>query len=306
MSVRGSIRGTVLVYVAAVLLAGCGEQVAPEAGPPVRPTKVLAAVGEVTTGPTLVLDDGEGPQVCLGGVAASLPPQCGGPVVSDWDWADHEGAYEEASGVRWGSFELRGTFDGTAFTPSEVVAEADSTGPEPETRAPETTPCDPPAEGWGVIDPTTTNEAALGKVTRVAAARPDHGVVWMDQSINPRWQAFLDGDVSLEVQRAMNDPMLTIVNVGVTGDVGAAESELRPVWGGSLCVYQVANTEAELRRAAEALRGLPGFLGGGYGSISNTVEQSVIYDDGSIQAWADDEFGPGVVEISSALQPVSG
>ncbi|UUZ60474.1 hypothetical protein [Nocardioides sp. B-3] len=46
----------------------------------------------------------------------------------------------------------------------------------------------------------------------------------------------------------------------------------------------MANTEAELRRAAEDLRDLPGFLGGGYGSVSNTVEQSVIYDDGSIRA----------------------
>lgn len=47
-------------------------------------------------------------------------------------------------------------------------------------------------------------------------------------------------------------------------------------------------------------------LTGSYGAVSNMVEVSVTYDDGSMQAWADDEFGPGMVEISSSLQPVTG
>ena len=46
-----------------------------------------------------LIDSGDGPELCLGGVAASLPPQCGGPVVEGLimgDWA------ERASGVTWG------------------------------------------------------------------------------------------------------------------------------------------------------------------------------------------------------------
>ncbi|HEV2796500.1 MAG TPA: hypothetical protein VGV65_02690, partial [Nocardioides sp.] len=76
------------------------------------------------------------------------------------------------------------------------------------------------------------------------------------------------------------------------------------VWGGALCVSRFANTQDRLRQVAEQLRDLPGSLSSGYGSISNTVEISVVHDDGSIQAWADEEFGAGVVTVTSALRPV--
>lgn len=102
----------------------------------------------------------------------------------------------------------------------------------------------------------------------------------------------------------MNDPALTIVNVGVTGDPAVAEPKLREVWGGPLCVYRLANTQDRLREVAMELRDLPGGLGPGYGSISNRVELSVVHDDGSIQAWVDEEYGEDVVEVYSALQPI--
>lgn len=35
------------------------------------------------------------------------------------------------------------------------------------------------------------------------------------------------------------------------------------------------------------------------------LQLTVVYDDGSFQAWADAEFGPDVVAVTSALQPVS-
>jgi hypothetical protein len=48
--------------------------------------------GEVRTqGLVMVLDDGDGPELCLGGVAESYPPQCGGPIVDGLqmgDWAE--------------------------------------------------------------------------------------------------------------------------------------------------------------------------------------------------------------------------
>jgi len=34
------------------------------------------------------------------------------------------------------------------------------------------------------------------------------------------------------------------------------------------------------------------------------VDLPVVHDDGSIQAWADEEYGVGVVEVTSALTPV--
>lgn len=46
-----------------------------------------------------VIDSGDGPELCIGGVATSLPPQCSGPVAAGLDM---EGWSEELNGVRWG------------------------------------------------------------------------------------------------------------------------------------------------------------------------------------------------------------
>ena len=102
----------------------------------------------------------------------------------------------------------------------------------------------------------------------------------------------------------MNDPAYTILNVGVTDDLARAEAALREVWGGPLCVYRLDNTFAELRRIAGELGDLPGNLGAQFGTVSNRVELRVIHDDGSIRAWADEEYGEGVVDVTAALEPV--
>ena len=48
---------------------------------------------------TTVIDSGEGPTLCLGGVMESLPPQCSGPIAVGLDM---DGWSQEANGVRWG------------------------------------------------------------------------------------------------------------------------------------------------------------------------------------------------------------
>lgn len=48
---------------------------------------------------TMVIDSGNGPELCIGGVEESLPPQCSGPVAAGLDM---DGWSEEVSGVRWG------------------------------------------------------------------------------------------------------------------------------------------------------------------------------------------------------------
>ena len=69
----------------------------PKAAPAERPTKVPAAPGEVTLGyAATVIDAGSGAELCLGGVDESLPPQCDGPPLVGWDWADHDGDFEES------------------------------------------------------------------------------------------------------------------------------------------------------------------------------------------------------------------
>lgn len=304
-------RGIVLSLVLGAALAGCGDAIsetaeqAVPAVPAASPTATLPAQGPVRARAT-VLDEGEGPMLCLGGIAMSLPPQCNGPRVAEWDWADHPEA-ESAGGVRWGGYMMVGAWDGETFTPIDVRLTTPADWPVEEVEVLFASPCAEPEGGWVPVDPATTTDGALSAAHRVAEKLPDYAISWGDQTINPQWEAAQDldgGEGSLEVELAMNDPKLTVLNVGVTDDVARAEDAVRAVWGGALCVSEFANTHDRLRQVANQLADLPGGLDRGYGSISNTVEISVIHDDGSIQAWADEEFGAGVVTVTSALEPV--
>lgn len=297
-----------LALLLATALSGCGDATSggAEPGPSAAsPTVMLPADGPVQARAT-VLDDGHGPILCLGGVAMSLPPQCAGPEVLGWAWDDHPD-HDAAGGVRWGEYTMVGTWDGTSFLPSDVRPTTPDDWPQEDIGALFATRCDEPEAGWIPVDPATTTRGALSAAHRVAEGLADYALSWGDQSINPRWQDSQEldgGEGSLEVEMAMNDPVFTILNVAVTDDLVSAEAEVRAVWGGSLCVSRVANTFERLRQVADELRDLPGNLGPQFGTISNRVDLPVIHDDGSIQAWADEEYGPGVVVVTSALEPV--
>ena len=68
----------------------------------------------------------------------------------------------------------------------------------------------------------------------------------------------------------------------------------------ALCVVEARYTEAQLQRVIDELGTLPGMLGGGSSRL-DSVEAHVLFDDGSIQAWADQEYGQGLVTVTSAL-----
>lgn len=293
------------------VLSGCGDEVPGKAAespiapdqttaPVERPTTVPAASGPVL-GLATVLDDGDGAELCLGGVAESLPPQCGGPSIIGWDWADHEGDFEEASGVRWGDFAVTGTFDGTSITPTEVVPFEEFEAPdwlEDEEDVERGTPCPEPEDGWKVIDPALTNDETMEATFRTAEQLDDYADSWVDQSINPVYGE----ELTMDVVDKMNDPTLLIVNVRVTGDPAVADALLREGWGGSLCVSTAMRTQAELMAIQDEVNELPGMSYSAPGD--DVVELGVTYDDGSIQAWADATYGEGVVVVTSALVDV--
>lgn len=62
-----------------------------------------------------VLEKDGTPELCLGAIAESYPPQCGGPDVIGWDWDAVEGE-ETAAGVTWGAYAVWGDWDGETFT----------------------------------------------------------------------------------------------------------------------------------------------------------------------------------------------
>ena len=230
--------------------------------------------GDVRTlGLVTVLDDGDGPEMCLGAVAASSPPQCSGPALAGFDWGD--AGSEEAGGVRWGSYALTGTFDGSTFTVGDAIPAAlyDTTAaPEPEPLA---AACD---------EPTTTDTAKatpedLDATLAAASALPSYASAW------------LTGDDT--------------VNVAVTDDAEGAEAELRRTWGGKLCVTTVERTDADLNEVNQELQAALGdqLLTSG-STTPDSLDAQVVFDDGSIQEWADATYGDGLVRVSSALVAV--
>lgn len=112
-----------LVTTAVVTLSACAAEPAPGAVPdalaasvtlPVPGTTDVALVGQGT-----VRQSGTAaPVLCLGPVAESYPPQCTGPEVLGWDWAQAEYS-ETASDVTWGTYAVFGTWNGTALTQTQ-------------------------------------------------------------------------------------------------------------------------------------------------------------------------------------------
>ena len=229
--------------------------------------------GEVRTGGLVtVLDSGDGPEMCLGAVAESYPPQCGGPALADFDWGDV--GSEEAAGVRWGSYALTGTYDGSTFTVTDAIPAAlydTMAQPEPEPLA---AACD---------QPTTTDTAKatpedLDATLAAASALPSYASAW------------LTGNT---------------INVAVTEDAEAAETELRRTWGGMLCVTTVERTDADLNQVNQELQAALGDQLLTSGSTSpDSLDAQVVYDDGSVQEWVDATYGDGLVRVTSALTPV--
>lgn len=260
-----------------------------------------AETGQRYTATATVLESGEhGPHLCLGGVAESYPPQCGGPDITNWTWDDVTDK-TSAHGTTWGSYNVVGTYDGQDFTLTEPpTAPSDpEIGSEPEI----STPCDEPSGGWTVVDRSTATDEAMEAAIRYAEAQPDHGATWLDQSINPSLTDDLPAD---DLERTANDPTRLILNLSFTNDLERHEREIREIWGGALCVSDAAHSSDELQTIQQQLMDdyRDQALMSGSGGIRGVIELRVILDDGTLQQDVDERYGPGVVEVHSALQPI--
>ncbi|QCW51473.1 hypothetical protein FE634_15560 [Nocardioides dongxiaopingii] len=143
-------RTTVAIAALVLVLTACGDDGGPStavdrADPgaaggattaPSRPTGSPASDGPVRSRSlATVMDVGGGAKLCLGPVAESYPPQCGGPRITNWDWSTQRGTFEAQGDVRWGTYAVTGTWDGTAFTVTEAVPGA-LYDPAPDEKSP--------------------------------------------------------------------------------------------------------------------------------------------------------------------------
>lgn len=124
-----------LILAVALLLGACGEPAAgPGDGAPpattaastpaTAPPALPPPTGPVTGVGTVIQTPDGTPQLCLGPVAESLPPQCEGVPLTGWDWAEHppeQAAPTDGPATRWGSYAVTGAFDGITMSVTSAV-----------------------------------------------------------------------------------------------------------------------------------------------------------------------------------------
>ena len=123
------------VLAALLLVTACGTDGGGSAEDPAPTTsqsptsspatgRIPAARGEVTTRNLATVMDTGRPELCLGPVAESYPPQCHGVPLEGWDWSARHGTYDTSGDVRWGQYAVTGTFDGTTMTVTGAIPAA--------------------------------------------------------------------------------------------------------------------------------------------------------------------------------------
>ena len=262
----------------ALAVAGCGG--GGEATPEYR---AVGTVLEVTRTPSAEVG-AHGPQLCLGPIMMSLPPQCGGIDIVGWDWDTVTGE-RSAAGTTWGSYAVVGTFDGSRFALSEPARPATDRAGDP--RHPDfTTPCPEPPGGWIPRAGRADDDLLARGATRYLDRSPDTSAVWLDMT------------------RAR-----VVVNVRVTRSVAAHRARLRSLIPGNLCVIEGGRSRAALNRMLNVeIRRLPraNRLGGLVDEVAGTSELWVVLDrDGELERDLDARYGPGAIRVSSALAPAS-
>ncbi|HEX8497669.1 MAG TPA: hypothetical protein VF661_10800 [Actinomycetales bacterium] len=289
-----------------IVLTACGQTVtgppATEASTPTEAAEtseaqdVAALVpagysGRFRATATVLEDAGHGPQLCLGPVATSLPPQCGGLDLPGWTWADV--VHEDAYGVRWATATVTGTLEGRALTMTEPPRQGEEHWQRPTSEFDASAPYAPPEGGWAPVELATTTDAGMQATMDIARESPDHAGLWVDQSQLP-------ADTQPEQQ---NDPRRTVLVLAYTGDPESHLPAVRRVWGGALCLTQLPRSYAELERISAELAQEP-FLMLGVDVTGNRVTMTSEVAWQQTQDDLDARYGAGVVRLTGALTAV--
>jgi hypothetical protein len=280
-----------------VLLAvGCAD-VDPGGDVPARTAAAQERRYQATA--TVLQSRDHGPELCLGPVNDSFPPMCGGLPITNWRWDQVDGE-QAANGTTWGSYRLVGTYDGTSFT----VIQADRPPPVRQPSAAEQfeneakSACPEPKGGWTVPDPARRSEPYLEPVTGAARAQPDFAGLWLSY-LEP-----MGNNVA-------EDPGEFVLNVAFTGDLARHEAELRPRWGGRLCVAHQERSYRELVRIQRELHGPVGadlglrVLASGIRENANAVDLTVVVLEEQARQALETRYGTGAVRATAELVPVA-
>lgn len=244
---------------------------------------------------TTVLEDGgtfgraHGPQLCLGAIMSSMPPQCGGPDIPNWEWAKVTGETRHSQTTD-GLYVVHGIYvdgDFTLTRPPLEPQQFEGEVPAFELDRNFNSPCPEPEGGWFPKDRPKLDEYSVERAAPYAEKIPGYSELWLDQQFSYAKE---------------NDPNRIILNVRVTKDLKGAEKAMRTVWKGALCVSKAKHTYTELQRIQQETQDMAKGLMLSASSGDDHVDVGVILDEGGrLQKAFDDTYGAGVVRVRSAL-----
>jgi hypothetical protein len=242
-----------------------------------------------------------GSELCLGDVADSFPPLCRGVPITNWRWDQVKGQ-QAAGGTTWGTYHLVGTYDGTSFTVIRVNPPQPPPTPQPSAaerfKDEPKSPCSEPKGGWPVPDPARRSERYLDPVTRAARAQPDFAGLWLSY-LKPMGH------------NVAEDPGEFVLNLAFTGELARHQAQLRPLWGGRLCITRQQRSYRQLLRIQHELQGTVGtelglrVLSTGIVEDANAVNLQVVVLDTQTRKAIDARYGAGAVQATAALTPAA-
>jgi hypothetical protein len=271
---------------ALTLLAACGQGV--KADESATRTIEAATVTDVP--------GGTGPVLCEDGASESASPQCEGPVITNWDWSKVWGVSGD-EGARFGEFCVIGKDVGEQFELTALPRPVGTCG-HPEYVAQVTV-----LEDGGTFGSVHGPQLCLGPIRTslpVQCGGPD--IVNWDWGLVDGWTRrskttdgfytvhgiYVDGDFTLTRPPAPVEPGEQ-PRVSPTEDrVGAGPR----------------HTDEELRRIQRDAQDTAGRLMLTSSSAHDHVDLDVILDEGDrLQIKFDEDYGKGVVRVTSALRP---
>lgn len=289
----------VVAGVVTLIVAGCAQPGSPVGAPAPSPAVDDPDLvddgydGRFRTSGAVLESPAHGPQLCFE-QQDSYPPQCSGPDIVGWDWAAVEA--ESASGTRWGSYEITGTWDGATFTLTEPAGPAtgSSYSSYPRHDYDFSAPCPEPAGGWPPVPRELADDPMAWEAGKAALGNlPDLSASWVDQGGTPADPEPVPGRYVMVLR--------------TTGDVAAMEAAAREVWSGRVCVIGGGRyTEAEARDIEDALRALPDVLAGTVHTDTEEAEVTVYVATEQRQRELDDRYGVGVVAQVALFEPLDG
>lgn len=168
-------RALPVALAAVALLAGCATAT-PGSGDGVPLPDPNPPADRLVSGQGTVLQTGDAaPQLCLGPVAESYPPQCSGPEIDGWDWSVIE-LKETAGDVTWGAYAVIGFWDGERFEltePAIPLALYDPMMPEPDPRL------DPATPGAGTDEELADIQTELTDAFEPLSSWTENGYLWV-------------------------------------------------------------------------------------------------------------------------------